>query len=171
MSWWRVAAFVCVPTLHGCGETKTLELFPKPTPMMPGPACGDEAKCPPDRAVCLDDQCVQCVDDADCMGGKATCLDHQCVECRLDEQCPADKRCFSEVGRCTESCASSAECKDKGRPTCQVERGFCVACLAKEDCKAEQVCDERDYTCVGCVDNVDCADAGSCDETRRECTK
>lgn len=170
----RVHAALCLTFFAGCGETKTLELFPKPQPVMPaspsGEACGEELQCPPERPVCAEDACVQCVEDRDCKGAKGTCTNHTCVECRTDEQCPRDKVCFTEVGRCTEPCSEMADCGDKGRPRCAMDRGVCVPCLVAEDCKMDQVCDEREWRCVACAPPGNCDDAGSCADTRPPCS-
>jgi Cys-rich repeat protein len=156
----------------GCGETRSLDLFPKKQPMMmPVAVCGSLDKCPADRNLCVEGQCVQCIDDAQCMAPKAGCLDNVCVECLVNDQCPMDKVCHPEVGRCTEQCSDATQCKDKNRAVCHSTRGLCVECTLDVECDDKHVCDERINDCVGCASDGDCADGGVCDTERRECAK
>lgn len=163
---------ILILSAPACGETRTLNLFPKkapmaaPTPMEP---CGDLASCPPDRSVCFEEQCVECVVSSDCKDAKPVCLNGGCVECDAVVPCHMDKVCFEQIGKCTEPCTTAAECKDKGRPVCLAELGVCVACAGEGDCDDKHQCDPAIYACVGCLTDVDCGDAGSCDPTRGEC--
>lgn len=162
----------CVGTAlaFGCGETRTLDLLPKKPPMPPpAEACGDLDKCPPDRSLCVDGQCVQCAEDAQCAPDKPACLDNVCVQCRADEQCPMDKVCHLAAFRCTEPCADSTQCKDKSRSTCDVVNGWCVECTVDGECGDKHVCDEAINACVGCTADGDCFDGGVCDPERQEC--
>lgn len=156
-----------------CGETRELELFSKgdpAPPKMPDEKCGSAGKCPPDRALCVEEQCVECAEDTDCSGGKPVCDDHTCVVCLADEHCPMNKLCHAQAQRCTEPCSSAEPCKDKQRNVCDSTRGFCVQCLTVADCGDKHVCDTALNACVGCTSDVDCGDAGVCDGERRECS-
>lgn len=168
----------CVPLLAlSCGETKTLELFPKKAPMkaeMPEPPatdapCGELPSCPPERAMCLEGSCVECIDAADCSGPKPVCSNHVCVECDSDDRCPPEKVCFEQPGKCTEPCSNTPDCNEKGRPVCAIDLGVCVACVSDADCDAARVCDPVNLVCVGCLSDGNCGDAGTCDPIRRAC--
>lgn len=155
-----------------CGETRELELFAKaapPPPKMPDEMCGSSGKCPADRSICIEDECVECVEDADCSGGKPVCDGRVCVACLADEHCPMDKLCHPEARSCTEACTSTEACPDKQRKVCDPSRGFCVQCLTTADCGDKHVCDTTLNGCVGCTSDVDCGDAGVCDHDRQEC--
>lgn len=152
----------------GCGETRELELFPKKTPA-PAPdsekLCG-AVECPRERRVCVAEQCVECDSDTDCGAAKPACVQNTCVACRVDEQCPEDKVCQTAAYRCTEPCIENAQCTDKNRKLCDVERGWCVPCLLPADCADNRICDISVNSCVDCTTDDDCGDAGICDEGR-----
>ena len=161
--WWGL--------MSGCGEPRELELFPKktadPAPPKSAKACGG-VECPPERGVCVAEQCVECDADRDCGAMNPACVQNTCVACRVDDQCPKDKVCHAFAQRCTEPCKENAECKDKNRKLCDVERGWCVTCLSSADCTDNQTCDPTLNSCVACGADDDCGDAGICNE-RREC--
>ena len=173
---WLSLSLLSALVTSACGETRTLDLFPKkaaPTPLPlppPGAACGASAMCPAERSVCSAAQCVQCAEDSDCGGALRACVANTCVECAANEHCPMKKVCDLGIQRCTEPCTATEPCNDKNRAVCDVNRAWCVQCLQDADCDAKHVCDTTRSECVGCMSNTDCGDAGACDVERSECT-
>lgn len=104
--------------------------------------------------------CTRCVSDAQCLAPEPHCsrfLGNICVECAENGsgQCKPGQSCDRNVGRCGQSCKSSADCLDNR--FCDLMEGTCVACFDNRQCEsnpAGHLCYLR--RCVQCLDDADC---------------
>ncbi len=101
--------------------------------------CRTSADCMIDRPICDSQtrQCVECIGAADCGAGQPFCVNNHCRECRGSSDCPASQPVCSPDLECRDGCASNADCRDAGRPLCDLERRSCVECLTVADCDAD----------------------------------
>ena len=107
--------------------------------------------------------CKNCSNQSDCgHGAPPYCdpLSRLCVECRKNgNDCTAGETCDSFTLRCEKYCQTPQDCdSDSTRPVCS-DRGLCVECRDRADCKLLRPQD--DYVCYGnfcveCAANSDC---------------
>ena len=107
--------------------------------------------------------CKSCSNQGDCGHGAPPYCDpftKLCVECRKNgSDCNAGETCDSFSLRCEKYCQTPQDCdSDSTRPVCS-DRGLCVECRDRADCKLLRPQD--DYVCYGnfcveCAANSDC---------------
>jgi MYXO-CTERM domain-containing protein len=83
------------------------------------PPCSDDSDCPyEDQPYCDGVECVACLDATHCSEG---------WDCRN--------------GRCDDACRTDRDCEGiDGADRCDPDAGFCVECLATEDCARAEYC-------------------------------
>jgi Cys-rich repeat protein len=162
----------------GVGEEERIDLLPSAAV---GSPCGSDGDCAVPAPYCdsIAKVCVECLTDTncgkkvcdpitrtcqdcqtsgDCSGNSPYCSSGDCVECLTAGNCPNDaETCDTLEGKCVATCGDDADCTDRARTICAVDRALCVECLTDTECDAAKPRCLADR-CRQCATDADCAD-------------
>lgn len=110
-----------------------------------------------------------CTSQAQC-GAGLVCTLGECVapgmcpstvqSCRATSECPAASECTEGCCAAVQGCATSADCVDPGRPTCDTATHACKACTSNSQCPANKACTAAGRCETTCAADADCQVAG-----------
>lgn len=160
----------------GVAEDTHIDLLPSAAV---GSPCGGDGDCAVPAPYCdsIAKVCVECLTDAncgkkvceaatrtcqdcktsgDCSGNSPYCSNGDCVECLAAGNCPNESEtCDTVEGKCVATCTENADCTDRARVLCSLDRALCVECLTDTDCdpaKPRCIADK----CRQCASDGDC---------------